>query len=77
MFSTETENEGIGQIAGGSAALVLRNYWNGTFISLKEVHTGTSGAGVAIGDLDGDGHLDFVVTDKDDNTVSVIKNTSQ
>ena len=47
-----------------------------SFAPKVDFPTGSYSGGVAIGDLDGDGKLDFVVTNWGDNSVSVFRNTS-
>lgn len=41
-----------------------------------DLTTGTNPSAVALGDLDGDGKLDLVVVNQNDNTLSVFRNTS-
>jgi|GEM_PF-271788 len=48
----------------------------GTFFAGSNVPVGSAPEEVATGDLDGDGDLDFVVTNFNDNTVSVALNNS-
>jgi len=46
----------------------------GSFAAHVDFTTGSSPCYVAIGDIDGDGKLDFVVTDQTSNTISVFRN---
>ena len=52
------------------------NITSSTFASKFDFTTGTTTFGVAIGDLDGDGKLDFTIANGTTNTVSVFRNTS-
>jgi hypothetical protein len=47
-----------------------------SFANHIDVPTGSGAYGLTITDLDGDGHPDLAVTNTNDNTVSVIRNTS-
>ncbi len=63
----------------GNTVSVLRNTsTNGTIsFSLNvDFSTGSRPTSVAIGDLDGDGKLDLAIANGNDNTVSVLRNTS-
>ena len=76
----------------GKLDLAVANYANSTvsifpnesssgniisnFGSRVDFTTGLSPVSVAIGDLDGDGKLDLAVANADDNTVSLLRNTS-
>lgn len=58
---------------------VYRNTSTSGNISLSakiDFATGNSAQGLAIGDIDGDGKKDIVVTNRLDNTISVFRNTS-
>jgi len=48
----------------------------GSFAAKVDFATGDSPSSVAIGDLDGDGRPDLAVTNFNDNTVSVLRNTA-
>jgi len=48
----------------------------GSFAAKVDFTTGTNPHSVAIGDLDGDGKPDLVVTNYSSNTISVLRNTS-
>jgi len=48
----------------------------GSFASKIDFSTGSNPNRIAIGDIDGDGKPDLIVTNKSDNTVSVFRNTS-
>ncbi len=47
--------------------------WNG-FTSSYQIPVGDTSAGLAVGDLDGDTYIDIVVTNTEDNTVSILEN---
>jgi gliding motility-associated-like protein len=49
---------------------------SGSFAAKVDFATGTLPISVAIGDLDGDGKPDLAVTNRSDNTVSVLRNTA-
>ena len=49
---------------------------SGSFAAAVNFSTGSSPEGVAIGDIDGDGKLDIVVTNSGSATVSVFRNTA-
>jgi hypothetical protein len=58
---------------------VFRNTSTSRTVSLAakvDFSTGNNPNSVVIGDVDGDGKLDLVVTNVDDNTISVFRNTS-
>jgi hypothetical protein len=67
---------------GSTTVSVFRNtstpgsITTGSFAAKVDFTTGTSPMGIAVGDIDGDGKLDFVVTNSGANTVSVLMNTS-
>jgi hypothetical protein len=48
----------------------------GSFSTKVDFATGTSPIGIALGDIDGDGKPDLVVTNSGSNTVSIFRNTS-
>ncbi len=48
----------------------------GSFAAKVDFTTGTNPFGISIGDIDGDGKPDLVVTNSTDNTISVYRNTS-
>lgn len=50
---------------------------DGIFRDNQDFQTGKNPISVALGDLNGDGKLDFAVANQDANTVSVVLNTSQ
>lgn len=63
---------------GASTVSVLRNTSSGgmlSFAAKNDFAVGSGPFGVAITDLDGDGRLDLVIDNQNDNTVSVLKNT--
>ena len=67
--------------AGGTVSVFRNTSVAGTISSASfstnvDFATMPSPRGVAIGDLDGDGKLDFAVANASDNTVSVYRNTS-
>jgi hypothetical protein len=68
--------------AGNNSVSVFRNISTigsitaGSFAAKVDFTTGTSPHGIAVGDVDGDGKLDFVVPNWDSNTISVFRNTS-
>ncbi len=68
--------------SGSSTISVYRNIsasgtiTSGSFAAAVSFTTGTSPEGVAIGDIDGDGKLDIVVTNSGSATVSVFRNTA-
>ena len=47
--------------------------WSG-FTSSRQISIGKNSAGLAVGDLDGDGDIDIVVANTGDDTISVIEN---
>ena len=47
-----------------------------SFADTVNFTTGFEPYSVSIGDLDGDGKVDLAVVNRDDNTVSVLRNTS-
>ncbi|MFY7912810.1 MAG: FG-GAP-like repeat-containing protein [Emticicia sp.] len=49
---------------------------SGSFATKIDISTGTNPRGIAIGDVDGDGKLDLVVTNFNSNTISILRNTS-
>lgn len=64
---------------GDNSLFVLQNNTagglsNGAFIKAIEVATAKGPHDVAVDDLDGDGLLDIVVSNKDDNSISVLRN---
>src|SRR3990172_7528386 len=66
----------------GNTVSVLRNTNTSgminasSFATRVDFNTGSFPYGVAIGDVDGDGKSDLVVTNSSTNTVSVLRNTS-
>ncbi len=56
---------------GGNTISVLLGNGDGTFRTQVIYSTGTSPQGIAVGDVNGDGHLDIAVTNWGSNTVSV------
>jgi uncharacterized protein (DUF2141 family) len=63
-------NYGFAPGDAGTVSVLLGN-GNGTFGSPTTLTTGTNASSVAIGDLNGDGHLDLAVVNAGSNTVSV------
>ncbi|HMS35417.1 MAG TPA: FG-GAP-like repeat-containing protein [Ignavibacteria bacterium] len=65
---------------GSNTVSVLRNITTTSsgisFAAKVEFGTGTSPRSISIGDIDGDGKPDLVVTNSGNNTVSVFRNTS-
>lgn len=58
---------------------VLRNrssVGNPMFLPHLDLTAGSYPSGIAVGDIDGDGRLDIVVTNNSSNTVSLYRNTS-
>jgi uncharacterized protein (TIGR02145 family) len=68
--------------SGSAIVSVFRNtstsgsITSNSFAAKVDFATGTGSNNVAIGDIDGDGKLDLVVTNANSNTVSVFRNTS-
>ena len=55
---------------------VLLNHGDGTFADPLSYAAGTTPMGPAFGDFDGDGLDDLAITNRDDMTVTIIRNTS-
>ena len=68
--------------AGNNSVSILRNtstsgtITTGSFAAKVDFTTGTTPHGIAVGDLDGDGKLDFVAPNWQSSTISVFRNTS-
>ena len=58
----------------GNTISVLRNNGDGTFGTPEDLTVGNGVIDVISADLDGDGDLDLVTTDRADNTLSVLRN---
>jgi hypothetical protein len=65
-------NDGYGNIPGKVG--VLLGQGDGTFGPMKEYGAGVNPFSIALGDFDGDGHLDVVVTDETQLSVEVLLN---
>ncbi len=64
---------------GNKTISVLRNIstnGNTLFANKVDFSAGNAPFSLAVADLDGDGKLDLVVTNQNDNTISILKNTS-
>ncbi len=67
-------------VFSSNAVSVFRNtstIGNVSFASKQDFTTGSTASGVSLGDVDGDGKLDMVVTCASDNSVSIWRNTSE
>lgn len=65
--------------SGSNVVSVFRNVSASGSISFSQsvdFATGMVPVGIAIGDIDGDGKMDLIVTNQSNNTISVLRNTS-
>ncbi len=82
VYMADIDGDGMTDIivvSGSKTVSVYRNTSsNDTVLFAPKINfiTGTDPSSVSIGDLDGDGKPDIVVTNSSDNTVSVFKNSS-
>ena len=69
-------NSGTSPSYSDGTVSVLSNLGNGTFAAKVDYATGRYPRSVALSDVDGDGKLDIIVANLNDNTVSVLRNQS-
>ena len=64
-----------GSPATGGAVVILKGDGNGGFtdVTTSGIAVGNAPSSIAVGDFNGDGNLDFAVTNKNDNSVSVMR----